>query len=163
MVRNSLMLIIHFPTSSGVSDWVIQQMTWVELASDASSAKQVNDCAVRLKERMDEGLAQYLSLDSSLFFTTVLPFLPFSVISLLPDYSFFTPFITILLHSFNFLLFSLVSLLSLDLCKFAFSIHIFPHQSPTFFVNFSMRYFHLLIRGCVRPSICFSVSLSVAD
>ena len=53
--RQNSHLIIHFPTSEGVSE----------------VSERANEWAVRANERTDERVAQYLRLDSCLFQTTV--------------------------------------------------------------------------------------------
>ena len=56
-------LIIHFPTSEGVSE-VSERVSAAEGASEASSLKQANEWAVKANEQMDERVAQYLRPDS---------------------------------------------------------------------------------------------------
>ena len=63
--RKNSHLIIHFPTSEGVFKW----SSAAERASKASSAEQANKWAVRANEQADERVAQYLQLDSWLFWT----------------------------------------------------------------------------------------------
>ena len=59
--------IIHFPTSSGVSERVNEQVSVVERASEASRVEQANEWVVRANEQTDKRVAQYLRLDSWLF------------------------------------------------------------------------------------------------
>ena len=62
--------IFHFPTSEGVSK-VSKRVSAAERGSEASSAEQANEWAVRANERTDERMTQYCSLDSWLFWPTV--------------------------------------------------------------------------------------------
>ena len=65
-LRKNSHLIIHFPTSKGVSK-VSERVNAVERASKASTAEQVNEWAVRANERV----AQYFNLYTWLFWPTV--------------------------------------------------------------------------------------------
>ena len=60
-------LIIHCPTSEGVSE-----VSAAERMSEASRMEQANESAVQANERMDEQVAQYVHLDSWLFWPIVL-------------------------------------------------------------------------------------------
>ena len=52
-------MIIHYPTSEGVSEGE----SAAEHVSKASSANQANEYGVRMKAQTDERVAQYLYLD----------------------------------------------------------------------------------------------------
>ena len=47
--------IIHFPTSFGVIEWANERMSTAERTSEASSAEQANEWAVRAFEQTDNG------------------------------------------------------------------------------------------------------------
>ena len=68
--RKNSHFIIHFPTSEEVSG-VSKRVSAAECASEVSSAEQAREGAVRANKRMNEHVAQYLHLDSWLFWTIV--------------------------------------------------------------------------------------------
>ena len=64
-------LIIHFPTSSVVSEQASEWASAAVHASKASSVEQVNEWAVWANKRTDEWVTQFCRLDSWLFCPSV--------------------------------------------------------------------------------------------
>ena len=54
-------LMIHFPTSSGVSEQANERMTAADCASEATSVVQANEWVMWANERTDEHVTQYSS------------------------------------------------------------------------------------------------------
>ena len=72
-VQNSLIslrLMIHFPTSSGVSERASKQMSAAEGASEKKQGEAI-EWAVQVNQQTDKWVAQYLHRGSQLFWTIV--------------------------------------------------------------------------------------------